>query len=84
MDKKHYCFVFYGKTYYTVMLYFTRFLIWNHIPPIGVKTKFFVSNTNGTGVFLLTANRYLDRRENNPTFFCISPNPIPEIKINFE
>ena len=62
------------------MLYFTRFLICNHIPPTVVIITTFVSNTNGTAVFLLTFSWYFDRIETNPTLVCISPNRIPEIK----
>jgi hypothetical protein len=64
------------------MFYFTRFFICNHIPPTGVKIRVLVSNTTGIGVFLLTLNWYCDRSETNPTLVCISPNRIPEIKIN--
>jgi hypothetical protein len=47
------------------------------MPPRGDNMNNFVSNTNETGVFLLTLNWYLDRRETNPTLVCISPDRIP-------
>ena len=70
------------KTYHTAMLYFTRFLTCSHIPPTGDKMIVFVSNTNGTVVFLVTQNWYFERRLISPTFVCISPNRIPEIETN--
>jgi hypothetical protein len=57
--------------------YFVLFLICSHIPPTGDKITDVVSKTNGTGVFLLTQNWYLERREMSPTLVCISPNRIP-------
>jgi hypothetical protein len=56
------------------------FLICSHIPPVGASMNDFGSNTRGIGVFLLTLNRYLDRRETSPTLVCINPNRIPETK----
>jgi hypothetical protein len=50
------------------------------MPPTGDK-KNVLSNNNGTGVFLLTLNWYLDRREISPTLVCISPNRKPGNKI---
>jgi hypothetical protein len=47
------------------------------MPPTGDKANDFLSNTNGTGVFVLTLIWYLDRRETSPTLVCISPNRIP-------
>jgi hypothetical protein len=75
-----YTFLCFVKTYYTAMLYFTRFLICNHIPPTGAITMAFVSRTNGTAVFLLTLSWYFDKIETNPTLVCISRNRIPEMK----
>ena len=68
-------------TYCTVMYYITFFLICSHIPPNGDKLNDFGSNTRGIGVFLLTLNWYIDRRETSPTLVCISPNRIP-VKIS--
>jgi hypothetical protein len=51
--------------------------MFSHIPPADVKMNGFVSNTNGTGVFLLKLNWYLDRRETSPTLVCIRPNLKP-------
>jgi hypothetical protein len=39
--------------------------------------KDFVSKINGTGVFFVTQNWYLSRRETSPTLVCISPNRMP-------
>jgi hypothetical protein len=62
----------------TLCVYLTSFLIWSHIPPRGNRLNDFFSRTNGTGVFWLTLNSYLDRRETSPTFICKSPNRMPE------
>jgi hypothetical protein len=51
------------------------------MPPTGARMNDFISNTNGTGVLLLTLNWYLDRRETSPTLVCISPNRMPANKM---
>ena len=71
------------NTYCTVMYYTTLLLICSHIPPKGNKLNDFGSNTRGIGVFLLTLNWYIDRRETSPTLVCISPNRIPVKISNF-
>jgi hypothetical protein len=65
---------------YTEVFYVTRFLICSQMPPRGDSMNDLLSNTNGTGVFMLTLNWYLDRRETSPTLVCISPNRRPAKK----